>query len=144
MKGEALQFDDESFDVAYAYGLFPYAAGVERIVVEIHRVLKPGGEAILMVYNRYSWLNFLSHVFGQKYEHENAPVFRKHSLREFRSILCKFSDVRISYERFPVRTRLRRGIKTTVYNAVFVRAFNLLPKGLVRPLGSHLIAKAIK
>jgi hypothetical protein len=31
-----------------------------------------------------------------------------------------------------------------VYNGFFVSAFNLLPRGIVRPLGWHLIAKAIR
>ena len=144
MDGEHLEFDNESFDVVYAHGVLQYTADIEKMIAEIRRVLKPGGEAILMVYNRYSWLNFMSKLFGVKLEHEDAPVLNRFSIREFRKMLSGFSQVEIIPERFPVRTRLHHGIKAAVYNGVFVSSFNLLPKRLVRPLGWHLMAKAIK
>jgi SAM-dependent methyltransferase len=144
MDGERLEFDNESFDVVYAHGVLQYTANIEKMIAEIRRVLKPGGEAILMVYNRYSWLNFMSKLFGVKLEHEDAPVLNRFSIRQFRKMLSGFSQVQIIPERFPVRTRLHHGIKAAVYNGVFVASFNLLPKRLVRPLGWHLMAKAIK
>ena len=144
MDGEHLEFDNESFDVVYAHGVLQYTADIEKMIAEISRVLKPGGEAILMVYNRYSWLNFMSKLFGVKLEHEDAPVLNRFSIREFRKMLSGFSEVEIIPERFPIRTRLHHGIKAAVYNGVFVSSFNLLPKRMVRPLGWHLMAKAIK
>jgi SAM-dependent methyltransferase len=144
MDGEHLQFNDESFDVAYAHGVLPYTADAKRMIQEINRILKPGGQAILMVYNRYSWLNFLSGLFGVKLEHENAPVLRKYSIHEFRRILRGFSHVEIIPERFPVKTRLHHGLKALVYNRFFVGAFNIIPRSIVRPFGWHLMAKAIK
>jgi SAM-dependent methyltransferase len=144
MDGEHLQFDDDSFDVVYAHGVLQYTANIEKMIAEIRRVLKPGGEAILMVYNRYSWLNFMSKLFGVKLEHEDAPVLNRFSIREFRNMLSGFSRVEIIPERFPVPTRLHHGLKAAVYNGVFVASFNMLPKRLIRPLGWHLMAKAIK
>jgi ubiquinone/menaquinone biosynthesis C-methylase UbiE len=144
MDGEHLQFDDDSFDVVYAHGVLQYTANIEKMIAEIRRVLKPGGEAILMVYNRYSWLNFMSKLFGVKLEHEDAPVLNRFSIRQFRNMLSGFSRVEIIPERFPVPTRLHHGLKAAVYNGVFVASFNMLPKRLVRPLGWHLMAKAIK
>jgi SAM-dependent methyltransferase len=144
MNGEHLQFNDGSFDVVYAHGVLQYTNDPERMIHEIYRVLRPGGEAILMVYNRYSWLNLLSKLFGVKLEHEDAPVLRKYSIPEFRKMLSDFSQVEIIPERFPVKTRLHLGIKAIVYNAVFVSAFNWIPRRIVRPLGWHLMAKAIR
>jgi SAM-dependent methyltransferase len=144
MDGEHLDFDNDSFDVVYAHGVLQYTANIEKMIAEIRRVLKPGGEAILMVYNRYSWLNFMSKLFGVKLEHEDAPVLNRFSIRQFRNMLSGFSRVEIIPERFPVRTRLHHGLKAAVYNGVFVASFNLLPKRLIRPLGWHLMAKAIK
>jgi SAM-dependent methyltransferase len=144
MNGEHLEFDDESFDIAYAHGVLQYTANVKQMIREICRILKPGGQAILMVYNRYSWLNLLSKACGVKLEHEDAPVLNKYSLHEFRHLLSDFWPVEIVPERFPVPTRLHRGMKAFVYNTVFVSAFNLLPKALVRPFGWHLMAKAVK
>lgn len=144
MDGEHLHFNDESFDVAYAHGVLQYTADAKRMIQEINRILKPGGEAILMVYNRYSWLNLLSGLFAVQLEHEDAPILRKYSIDEFRRILRDFSYVEIIPERFPVKTRLHRGLKALVYNSFFVGVFNLIPRSIVRPFGWHLMAKAIK
>ena len=56
----------------------------QRLVRECHRVLRPGGQAIFMVYNRISWLNALSKLMKVPLEHEDAPVLRKFSIAEFR------------------------------------------------------------
>jgi SAM-dependent methyltransferase len=144
MDGEQLQFGDASFDVVYAHGVLQYTAEAARMIDEIRRVLKPGGQAILMVYNRYSWLNALSRLFGVKLEHEDAPVLNTYSIREFREMLHGFTRVQIIPERFPVRTRLQHGVKARVFNAVFVSTFNLIPRAVVRPLGWHLMAMATK
>ena len=111
---------------------------------EIFRVLKPGGQAILMVYNKYSWLNLLSKIMQVSLEHEDAPVLRKISIGEFRRWLEPFQTYRIIPERFPVKTRLHGGWKGKAYNKGFVGLFNALPKSLVRPLGWHLMAFAVK
>jgi ubiquinone/menaquinone biosynthesis C-methylase UbiE len=144
MDGEHLEFKDDSFDIVYAHGVLQYTADIRRMIDEIQRVLKRGGQAILMVYNRLSWLNFMSKIVGVKLEHEDAPVLNKYSISQFRNILSGFSHVEIIPERFPVPTRLHHGIKAAVYNGLFVSAFNALPRPIVRPLGWHLIAKAIK
>jgi SAM-dependent methyltransferase len=144
MNGEHLQFRDASFEVVYAHGVLPYTRDAQRMVDEIHRVLKPGGEALLMVYHRYSWLNLLAALCGVALEHEDAPVLKKYSIGEFRALLRGFARVQIIPERFPVTTRLHRGMKATVYNTCFVGLFNRIPRALVRPLGWHLMAKAIK
>ncbi|NIM22906.1 MAG: methyltransferase domain-containing protein, partial [Armatimonadetes bacterium] len=144
MNGEALDFEDESFDVVYAHGVLQYTSDAQKMVDEIHRVLQPSGEAILMAYNRFSWLNLLSKVMKVELEHEDAPVLRKYSIRELRGLLRRFAHMRILPERFPVKTRLHQGWKAALYNEVFVRAFNLLPRVLVRPTGWHLMVYAYK
>jgi 2-polyprenyl-3-methyl-5-hydroxy-6-metoxy-1,4-benzoquinol methylase len=144
MNGEALEFAANSFDVVYAHGVLQYTADAAQMVREIHRVLRPGGQAIMMVYNRHSWLNALSKVMKVGLEHEDAPVLRKYTIVEFRKMLQPFAKVQIVPERFPVRTRLHSGLKATLYNDVFVNLFNILPRRLVRPLGWHLMAFAEK
>jgi len=144
MNGEAMEFLDDSFDMVYAHGVLQYTPDAQRMVTEIHRVLKPAGEAVLMVYNRYSWLNFLSRITAVPLEHEDAPAFRKFTIREFRRLLQAFEQVRVIPERFPVKTQMHGGLKAKLFNDVFVGIFNLVPKALVRPLGWHLMAFAIK
>jgi SAM-dependent methyltransferase len=140
MNGEVLELDDNSFDVVYAHGVLQYTANAGKMAREMHRVLKPGGRAIAMVYNRLSWLNALSLVMKVELEHEDAPVLKKYSIAELKKLLSPFSTVRIIPERFPVASRLHHGWKALAYNRIFVPAFNLLPHPLVRPLGWHLMA----
>jgi ubiquinone/menaquinone biosynthesis C-methylase UbiE len=144
MNGEAMQFPDNSFDVVYAHGVLQYTADTGKMIAEIHRVLRPGGEAIVMVYNRNSWLNLMRKVTKVPLEHEDAPVLRKFSIDELGQFLKGFKKYRIIPERFPVKTRLHSGWKARLFNDVFVSTFNLMPKALVRPLGWHLMAFAMK
>ena len=144
MNGEELQFAEASFDVVYAHGVLQYTHNTERMLWELHRVLRPGGAAILMVYNRYSWLYLMSKLFGAKLEHEDAPVFKTFAIGDLKRMLRGFSQVEMIPERFPVKTRLHRGLKASLYNTLFVGTFNLIPRALVRPFGWHIMAKAIK
>jgi ubiquinone/menaquinone biosynthesis C-methylase UbiE len=144
MNGEALEFAGETFDVVYAHGVLQYTADAQKMVGEIYRVLRPGGHAVCMVYNKYSWLNALSKLTKVELEHEDAPVLRKYSIGQFRKLLRPFRQVRIVPERFPVATRLHQGLKARLYNQLFVRAFQTVPQALVRPTGWHLMAFADK
>jgi ubiquinone/menaquinone biosynthesis C-methylase UbiE len=49
-----LFFPDNSVDVVYSFGVIHHIPDAERAVAEIARVLKPGGELLIMVYNRSS------------------------------------------------------------------------------------------
>ena len=144
MNGECMQFVDNTFDVVYAHGVLQYTADAEKMIAEIHRVLKPGGEAIMMVYNKYSWLNLMRSVTKVPLEHEDAPVLKKFSVSELKQLLRPFQDYRITPERFPVKTRLHSGWKARLFNNVFVGAFNLMPKPWIRPFGWHLMVFAVK
>ncbi len=138
--GEALPFEDESFDVTYGHGVLQYTHDARRMVEECRRVLAPGGHAIFMVYNRVSWLNAMSTVLGVGLEHADAPVLKKYSIPEFQRLLEGFADVRIVPERFPVKSRLHKGWKAVAFNRVFVGTFNAIPRPLVRRFGWHLMA----
>jgi len=144
MNGECMQFADNMFDVVYAHGVLQYTADTEKMIAEIHRVLRPGGEAIMMVYNKNSWLNLMRNVAKVPLEHEDAPVLRKFSVSELKQLLRPFQDYRIIPERFPVKTKLHSGWKGRLFNNVFVGAFNLMPRPWIRPFGWHLMAFAVK
>jgi ubiquinone/menaquinone biosynthesis C-methylase UbiE len=144
MDGEALELPDQSFDLVFAHGVLQYTADPYQMAREMYRVLRPGGQAIVMMYNRISWLNAMSRLTKVGLEHEDAPVLRKVSSKELRKVLSIFDDVRIVPERFPVKSKLHRGLKAKLYNDIFVGAFNLLPRSMVRPLGWHLMAFATR
>ena len=144
MNGECMQFAENTFDVVYAHGVLQYTPDTEKMLAEIRRVLKPGGEAIMMVYNKHSWLNLMRNVTNVPLEHEDAPILKKFSVSELKQLLHRFHDYRIVPERFPVKTRLHSGWKALLFNNVFVGAFNLLPKSWIRRFGWHLMAFAVK
>jgi ubiquinone/menaquinone biosynthesis C-methylase UbiE len=52
---ENLPFADRSFDIVYSNGVLHHTLDTERAIAEAYRVLKPGGEAVIMLYCRDSW-----------------------------------------------------------------------------------------
>jgi SAM-dependent methyltransferase len=52
---ERLPFDDASFDVVYSNGVLHHTPDSARLAAEIHRVLRPGGRVIAMVYAESSF-----------------------------------------------------------------------------------------
>lgn len=56
---EHLPFPDNSFDVAYSYGVMHHSPDTARCIREAWRVLKPGGEARIMVYHHPSLTGLL-------------------------------------------------------------------------------------
>jgi ubiquinone/menaquinone biosynthesis C-methylase UbiE len=53
---EALPFADHNFDLVYSWGVLHHTPNTERAIQEIKRVLKPNGEARVMLYSRRSWV----------------------------------------------------------------------------------------
>ena len=54
----ALPYPDASFDMVFSHGVLHHIPDIERAQAEIARVLRPGGQLVLMVYARWS-LNYL-------------------------------------------------------------------------------------
>lgn len=60
-----LPFGDESFDFAYSWGVLHHSPHLQDSLNELHRVLKPGGELGLMLYNRKSLLYMLTILWSE-------------------------------------------------------------------------------
>src|SRR5215510_1965072 len=52
---EQLDFADNSFDVVYSHGVLHHTPDTSGAVREIHRILRPGGRAVVMLYHRDSY-----------------------------------------------------------------------------------------
>src|ERR1044071_9047438 len=52
---ENLDFADESFDLVYSHGVLHHTPDTVKAVREVHRVLRPGGRAVVMLYHRDSY-----------------------------------------------------------------------------------------
>ena len=144
MNGEQMDLPDDAFDLVYCHTVLHFTPRPSRMVREIHRVLRPGGQAILMTVNRRSWLNLLHKIMKVEIDHLDAPTFHQFSAGEFRELLSPFESIDIVAERFPVRTKVHGGLKAKLYNGMFVDLFNALPRRWVRRSGHHLLAFASK
>lgn len=85
---ERLPFADASFDFVWSWGAIHHATAPERALGDIHRVLRPGGELRLMVYNRHSFYNWFSIVL--RHGVVRAQLLR-HSMQE---LWNRYSDAR--------------------------------------------------
>ena len=108
---EALPFDDGSFDLVYSWGVLHHTPNTERALAEVQRVLRPGGEARIMLYARRSW--FALGVWGKTAllrgrpwrsftdvlaAHVESPGTKAYTQRELDELFGSFADVR--YRRF--------------------------------------------
>jgi SAM-dependent methyltransferase len=105
--GERLPFEDGSFDFVYSWGVIHHSPRPERIVAEMRRVLRPGGEARVMVYARHSWFGWAvwlramlrsRRLLGQAQAIARgleSPGTRAYSAPEARELFASFTSVEL-------------------------------------------------
>jgi len=52
---EALELPDNSFDIVYSHGVLHHSEDIMKTFAEVHRVLRPNGEFIVMLYSKASF-----------------------------------------------------------------------------------------
>jgi len=113
MNAEKLDFPDNSFDMVWSWGVIHHSANTENILDEIHRVLKPGGVAKIMVYHRGWWnyylVNFFIHGIIRggflKYKtftnvvqaNTDGAIARYYSIKSWKITVSKFLPVRFVF-----------------------------------------------
>jgi SAM-dependent methyltransferase len=136
---EGLDFPDESFDAVYSFGVLHHTPDIEQSVKEVHRVLRPGGTAYVMLYHRWSLVNLVHRVLRLPYESprdrkDHCPVVYTFSRGSVRRLFADFSSVSVTcaypftYGFGPLCTRLPLSVRRV----------------LGRMIGWHLMITAVR
>jgi ubiquinone/menaquinone biosynthesis C-methylase UbiE len=124
VQGSALEIPhpDERFEHVVSIGCLHHTGDLPRAVSEVHRVLKPGGTAMVMLYNRHSFRQLqwrirrlragsLAAAYDYNVAGEAAPETVYVTARQVREeLFSSFSEVRIERHNFdPVILTYFRG-----------------------------------
>ena len=144
---ERLPFETNTFDLVYSYGVMHHSADTQRCIDEAWRVLKPGGEARLMLYHHPSltglmlWLRFgmlpRKTVRQTVYQHLESPGTQSFTQPEVRSMLSRFEETSIQQVFSPGDLLLHKA--SARFSGPFYRAlWKLYPRFLVRAFAKNL------
>jgi SAM-dependent methyltransferase len=155
----ALPFAGDYFDYVYTIGCLHHTGNLSLAIQEVHRVLKPGGKAIVMLYNRHSWRQLwqvkwkqlcaglrvsrrsgeiqtqVRALYDSDSTGEAAPHTDFVSRREARRLFKDFSNMEIEIQNFDEYA--------LAYGRIFLRRKWFL-KNLARALGLDLYIRAVK
>ena len=105
---ECLAFRDASFDRVYSWGVLHHTPDTAAAIREVHRVLKPGGEARVMVYHRRSivllmlWIRYallslrpFTSLARIAADHLESPGTKAYTVGEARQLFATFRHVRV-------------------------------------------------
>jgi len=128
-----LNFPNESFDAVWSNGVLHHTGDPSRAIAEVHRVLKPGGRAIIShFYRRPSWM-YLIHRLGREpieAHEEDAPVTEFLTEPKILEMFKGFRTVETAREHHRALPIAKRGFKASLYRWGFRPAYNLLPERL--------------
>jgi len=147
---EHLPFSDDSFDVVYSYGALHHSPDTAAAIREVLRVLRPGGEARLMIYHVPSWTGLmLWAVHGAArlrpwlsprraiYEHLESPGTKAYTLAEARALMRGFEDVELETALLAgdlLAMRPSARYQSPVHRLLWA----VYPRGLIKRFGSRL------
>lgn len=139
----ALPFASSSFDVVCSFKVLAHVPDIERALVEIARVTRPGGVMLLEFYNPWS-LRYLARLaagarrIGREHTEADVPT-RWDSRRAIRAMLpsgCELEDVR----GVRVLTPVALAHRVPVIAPLLARAEEHASRSIVRGLGGFLVA----
>ena len=143
---ENLPFEDGTFDVVYSYGVMHHSPDTAKCIREAWRVLKPGGEARIMLYHHRSltglmlWLRY-GIWRGQSmrrcvYEQLESPGTKAFTRREAAALMEQFEAVRMDQVFSPGDLLLSKPsarFQSPLYRAVW----KVFPRGVIRKIGKR-------
>jgi glycosyltransferase involved in cell wall biosynthesis/ubiquinone/menaquinone biosynthesis C-methylase UbiE len=149
---ETLPFDADSFDVVYANGVLHHTPNTRRVVEEIHRVLRPGGRAIVMMYAEHSlhyWRELVWRLGlerGMLKHHSMGDIMSRHveiSQNDARPLVKVYTASRLKrlFDRFEPRVVYKRQLIASELPGWLT----WMPVGLAgRLMGWNVVIKATK
>ncbi len=134
---ENLDFPNSTFDIVYSFGVLHHSPDTPQTIREVRRVLKPGGLALIMLYNRRS-LNYVVHrVLNYPFDgskKDPCPVEHTYSKQQIKELFSEFSTVHVSVEYL-------FGTGYGLVNAIIPRKIHRV---LSRSIGWHLLIEGTK
>jgi ubiquinone/menaquinone biosynthesis C-methylase UbiE len=136
---EGLDFPSASFDAVYSFGVLHHTPDIEQSVAEVHRVLRPGGRAYVMLYHKWSLVNLVHRLFRLPYEsprdrNDHCPVVYTFSRRGVSQLFGAFSQVSVRAE-YPF---------TYGFGPLCTRLPLWVRRPLGRVMGWHLMITAVR
>lgn len=131
-----LPFPDNVFDYVYSFGVLHHVADTKASIHEVYRLLRPGGQARIMLYHRRSLNELIHRLLGVPFEDKDelCPVVRRFTVAEVGALFHMFSRTAVSIE--------------YLYGEGYGRLFHLTPgwlyNWLSRRWGWHLMIAATK
>jgi SAM-dependent methyltransferase len=79
----------------YSFGVMHHAPDTQKCIDEAYRVLRPGGQALIMLYHRHSLNEAVHRLVRVPFEErdELCPVVRRFTIDEVRSMFARFAQV---------------------------------------------------
>jgi SAM-dependent methyltransferase len=143
---EKLPFAADSFDIVYSYGVMHHSPDTARCMGEAWRVLKPGGQARIMIYHHPSLtgvLLWLRYGIAQRkslrqsvYDHLESPGTKTYTRDEACSLMQGFRDVSTRLVFSPGDLLLHR--PSARFESAFYRlVWKVYPRWLIRRLAGR-------
>jgi ubiquinone/menaquinone biosynthesis C-methylase UbiE len=155
----AIPYPDASLDVLVSIGCLHHTGDLASAIAEVHRVLRPGGEAMVMVYNRHSYRRavmlpvqtvlrggwrdrgkrdeLVRAAYDANAKGDAAPATEFTSVADVRRMFSAFSDLRVRRENFDAFVLHLAGRTAVIPRKLFLN-------NVARLVGSDLYVTARK
>ena len=162
MDAEKLTFKNNTFDLIWSWGVIHHSSNTEKILNQMHRVLKPGGQAVIMIYYKSWWSYYVfgfffygilkrdflryKNIFDIINSHSDGAIARFYSINEW-NFLIKRNKLDIEYNKiFGLKSDIFPIPKGKIKNLLISLTPSFIFKFLITKLsmGSFLVSSVKK